>query len=93
MSVPGVKPLGTTQRRLLIVAALYRQQTGHAATWTELGRAVGLHGRASRFELVSRLRTLRRLGLVTFVDDEPRSLEVTPRGLAAGIGERRGGRS
>jgi hypothetical protein len=83
-------PLGTTQRRLLVVLALYRVRDGRAPTWTELGRAVGLDGRRNRFELVTRLGTLRRRGLITFVDDQPGSLDVTPRGLRAGLGEPRG---
>jgi hypothetical protein len=87
VSVPGVKPLGTTQRRLLVVLALYRLRAGRAPTWTELARAVRLEGRRNRFELVSRLRALRRRGLVTFVEDEPGSLDVTPRGLQAALGE------
>lgn len=77
-----MKPLGPTQRKLLLLVALHRRQHGVAPTWTELQRAVGV----PRYELVTRLHTLRERGLVTFVDDEPGTTDVTPRGGAAAVG-------
>jgi RIO-like serine/threonine protein kinase len=76
-----VKPLGKTQRRILIAAELYRRKHGHAPLWRELRCTLGL----TKAELPARMRALRKQGLLTYTTDEPRSLRVTPEGIAAAL--------
>jgi hypothetical protein len=79
-----MKPLGRTQKRMLIYVELYRRRTGEGPTWAEVRRANALDWRETK----SRLDSLRRAGYLTF-SDEPRSLRTTPRGLAAALDARR----
>jgi SOS-response transcriptional repressor LexA len=74
-----VKKLAKPQRRILLAAELYRREHGHGPLWRELRAQLGLPKTA--FAL--RVQALRQQGLLTYADNEPRSLRVTPEGLAA----------
>lgn len=79
------RPLGKSSRRVLLVVAIAWTRHQRAPTFSEIIRTVGLadEGRA-RF--VSRMEGLRRRGLVTFRDNEARSVTLTPAGYRSAIG-------
>jgi DNA-binding IclR family transcriptional regulator len=78
---------GKQQRRLLLAAELYRRRHGHGPLWRELAAELGL-GKAA-FAL--RVQALHEQGLVAYTE-EPRSLRVTPEGLAAALNGRARGK-
>jgi hypothetical protein len=71
-----VKPLGGTERRIIVGALVYARVHGTSPTWTELRVAIG----ADRLKFVRVIVGLRRKGLVTYDDDRERSLAVTDLG-------------
>ena len=79
-----MKPLGNTQRKILIAAALHHREHGQAPLWRELREPLQL----GRGEFLQRMLALRKQGHVTFTA-EPRSLRVTPQGLAAALNGKR----
>lgn len=78
MSQAIAKPLGRTQRRVLVAIALYRRGHGQGPPWHLLRQSLGIE----QSELNTRLHSLRRQGLVTFTW-EPGSLATTEQGLRA----------
>ena len=76
----------TTSRRILLAVGLAHARYGRAPSWTEVVRVVGLqHEPRARF--VERMRTLRKRGLVTWVDDKPGTPRLTPAGYRAALGK------
>jgi hypothetical protein len=72
--------LGASQRRVLLLAELFRQRTGQPPSWSELRRPLGMEP----VDFGRRMRALRDTGYVTFTD-EPRSLRVTEKGIRAAV--------
>jgi hypothetical protein len=77
------KPLGRTQRRIILAFEVYHRQHGETPLWREVRVPLGLRPG----EFGTRMQQLRRQGLVTFTV-EPRSTRVTPEGLAAAVNGR-----
>ncbi len=79
-----MKPLGTTERKVILAAALYQSKHGEAPTWTELHRITKTGRSKIRFVIVG----LRKKGLVTYDDGVPRSLKVRPEAVALAVGQK-----
>jgi hypothetical protein len=78
-----VKPLGRTERKLVLLVELYRRQHGVGPSWTLLGRSLGVE----RLKLYYVLSGLRAKGALEWRDGwEGRgSISATPAGVRAAL--------
>jgi hypothetical protein len=75
-----VKPLGRTERKIILVAELYRRR-GAVPTWTELQRAAGM----DRLRFFYVMKGLRKKGLVDYQDNVQGSLRVRSEAVALAL--------
>lgn len=80
-----MKPLASTDRKIILTAELMIRRDGTAPTWAQIRAAIGDEsGRRGRAIFASRMNVLRRRGLVAF-DDRPGSLTIAQAGLRAAV--------